>query len=524
MGRTPSIDKLPTVEAAAARPADRSVRVGSLLTGLFGLLAFQQLLLWRFVDFAPWWLYAIAGSILIGALICLGQSVRAGPSPTVPLANLAGCAAIAFAMCLLGGEGGFFYQNVDWQLRNAQLFDIVRYDWPYAYSAGGVKQLQRTQIAMFLIPGLVGKMLGRQAADIALLLQNSAMLALVLASVSVLFTSVRARAVAAVVIVSFSGMDYLGQEFMIWNWPDWPRKDHLEHWILEVLYQSNVSQIFWAPHHSIVGWLGAGLYLLWKTEHVRVGTLLAFVPLFLIWSPLAVMGLTPFLAHAGAASLRARKFGWRDLAAPALTSLVSLPGLIYLAAGSVALGIKTFFLSQQRYLTFEIFEVLPFLVAAFLLAVRSRFGGGTLLVVAGTLLLIPHFQIGQNADFQMRASIPALFVLAVITVDALMIAFAKGSSAFAKLVGAGLSVVLAIGSITGWHEVRRAVVNARSPLTECGVHNAWRQDAFAFPDEQIRLYVAPLSAFPAWMRPAAPTIVPVRPERCWDRPWPYRGF
>lgn len=507
------------MEAKPRHLLDRSVRVNSLLTGLFVLLASQQLLLWRFLDFAPWWLYALASLALVTAAAIIAGFAGLGAGATVSIGVIAPCTLISFVLCILGGEGGFFYQNEDWQVRNAQLFDIVGNPWPFVYTVRGIEEVQRAQIGMFLIPGLMGKAFGRPAADAALLVQNAGMITLTLSCASILFGSARSRLIAAAVFVLFSGMDIVGQEIKIWVNPSTPRMDHLERWANGPLYSSHIAQIFWAPHHSIVGWLGATLYLLWRSRHIRLGPVLAFVPLFPIWSPLAVMGLLPFLAHAGLTSLYRREVGWPDLLPTVLTGLISIPSLAYLGASSTELGHHFFLLRPLNYLAFEAVEVLPYIAAAFIVAMRSRFGGVTLLIVAASLLLLPNYQIGDNGDFQMRASIPALFILALITVDVLVLSFAAGASAFARVIGMGVVAVLAIGSITGWREVRRALVHQPSPRVACTLHDAWEQLEIVLPPGQIRLYVAPAAAFPVWMQPKATARVPNEPMRCWDRPW-----
>lgn len=506
-------------EAGANSRPQRSVRLGRLLAILLGLLVAQQLLLWRFLDFAPWWLYALAGLTLFALIRETGRVAKSADEPKVAIRVVAVCAAIAFALCLLGGEGGFFYENEDWQVRNSQLFDMIGKPWPYAYANDGVAVVQRGQLGMFLIPAVVGKALGYGAGEVALLVQNAAFLTIVLSMASTLFAGARALVVGLVVILVFSGMDIIGQEIRIWYDPQFLPSVHLERWARGVAYTSHIAQIFWAPHHSVVGWLGATLYLMWRTGKLRLGAVLLFVPLFVLWSPLAVMGLLPFLSHAGVETLRRRELGPLDVLPPALTALISLPSLIYLGAGSAKLGHYFFPMSTVSYVALVVMEVVPYLLAAYFVAARSRLGGTTLVLVAASLLLIPTYQIASNGDFQMRASIPAMFILSIITADVLLMAFARTGSPFDRLVGTGVLAVLMIGSVTVLGEIRRALVHQPAPRVRCDLLNAWKYSEVPIAKEQLKLYVAPVEAFPAWMRPKGYAVVPDVPDPCWTRPW-----
>jgi hypothetical protein len=473
---------------------------GWLIALLLGWLGVDQLLLWRFLDVMPLWAYGL-GALLIGAL-CVA-SVRAarsfaGPTPATWLL----CIGVATVVLLLGGEGRFFYANIDWQVRFAVLRDISVHPWPFVYTARGEAELLRAPIGMFLIPALAAKALGGRAADIALLLQNSLLLGTLLGLGSTLFAKQRAKLIALAVVIGFSGLDALGRILFRGG-----LSDHLENWAY-LQYSSTITLAFWVPQHALSGWIGALGFLLWRAEKLPLGVYLTLLPLTALWSPLGLMGAMPFATLAGVQSLRARTIRPADMALPALTTLLCIPGLLYLSAAGDGVGAKLVAIVPLQWALFELLEVLVYILPLAFLVRRPRFGTDTLAVLTLWLLAIPFLQIGSSTDFMMRGSITALTILAVMVADALV------STARARL---PLVVLLAIGSVTGVMEIRRALVHPAAPQVRCSLFKAWDQ---SFGDFPIGSYVAPLDKMPSLVRPAHPAPVSAaEPDRCWDGPW-----
>lgn len=503
----------------------RCIPLKSLLLSLFGFFSIQQLLLWRFLNFAPAWLYVLAAGAFIGAAYVLtrwGQPSQA--APRVSLGLIAGSTIIAFILCLVGGEGGFFYESLDWQVRNAQLRDLVVFPWPYVYAVDGAGDLlHRTQIGLFLIPALVGKVIGLRAAEIGLLIQDALLFGVILSCALALFASPRARLVALIVIVIFSGMDFLGQELRFWREPSFGRAGEgisIESWAATGagIYPSHINQILWAPHHTVAGWLGAVLFLLWQRRILPLGSFLVFLPLFPLWSPLAVVGLLPLALWAGLRTFWRRELEWADFLAPMLVTVISVPSLLYLAAGGAAMRHTFFNLNAPTYVIFVAFEVAPYAAAAALMIRRSIFGMAPLLIVSAALLLIPAYQVGLGRDFQMRSSIPALFILSILCAE-MLLRFAASQRWKEKAAAFALMGILALGSITGAYEMSKAFLLQPSPRVRCSLLNAWDWLEIPTPREQLRFYVAPIQSLPRWLRPSSPARVYRVRERCWEGPW-----
>ncbi|MET0360127.1 MAG: hypothetical protein ABW048_00085 [Sphingobium sp.] len=478
----------------------RVVPIAWLITGLVAWLGVTQLLLWRFLHVMPLWAYALGLGLL--ALFC--RSVlrhgphREGPRP----AALLTCLAAAFLLLLLGGEGRFFYANIDWQVRLAVLHDMRVNPWPFVYVQDGEVSLLRAPIGMFLAPALVGKALGSRAADIALLIQNSLMLGTVLALGAPLFETRRARLIALAIVIGFSGLDAVGRILFRGS-----LSDHLENWAL-LQFSSMVTLAFWVPQHALSGWIGAIGYLLWRRDKLPLGSYYALLPMTALWSPLGLIGAMPFAALAGVRTLWARRLSLGDIVRPLPAVLIALPGLIYLAAAGEGVGAKIVPLVPLQWGLFELLEVLVYVIPLGFLWRRSRLGADTLGLLTLWLLAIPFVQIGFSTDFMMRASITSLTILAVMAADSVL---------RDHTLRLWLIVALLLGAITPLFEIRRSLSYPPAPEVRCDFNTAWDQSFRDFPKGS---YLAPLAAMPGPVRPTRPTPIGSQgPTRCWEGHW-----
>jgi hypothetical protein len=137
-------------------------------------------------------------------------------------------------------------------------------------------------------------------------------------------------------------------------------------------------------------------------------------------------------------------------------------------------------------------------------------------LILACLALMPLYQLGGNSDFQMRASIMPLALLAFLFATWLAQSLQQPSNAKAAI-GFALAI-LAIGAVTPAFEVRRALTLAPSPEPLCSLVGVWeRQQGLMITSNAT--YFARSAALPGWI--AAP---PVRaglddPDKCWNRDW-----
>ena len=491
---------------ADVRRAAQAVSAHALATALIALFAFDNLLLPAFLGapVAAMALAAVPVAALLGWLLA-----RAGMlSDRVPLATLGTCLAAALALFLLGGEGGVFYANPDWQVRGAVLADMAHNPWPYAYDIGGWKALLRAPLGLYLLPALAPGW-----SDAAMLVSNSVRLGLMLALAATLFDSRRTRIAALGVFAVFSGWDVIGNALM--SALEGPQPwDHLEQWNPGSQYSATVTLAFWVPNHAIAGWACALAYLMWLRGKAPVGLLAATIPLAALWSPLAAFGALPFAAHAAVRVLRTRECTRYDLALGLAGTAIALPALWYLRLDADAVGLRWWPLQLVPLVLLLLLEVAPFAVPLLRLK-RLREGDRTMLWIAVyCLLFMPFVRVGVGIDFQMRASIVPLALLTFAFAEWLGDLTGDRSRRM-HLVGA--LAVLAIGAATPAFEMRRALVNGPSPAPLCSLAGAWQAQTNAVPP--YATYLAGADTLPGWLAAAPVTAGRADPPRCWARPW-----
>ena len=502
-GAEPS-SRLDTVASFNKKLRAASVAPGSIWAFLIGWLGGSQLLLWRFLDIAPLWAYALGGTLLAGLCFFAVKVIKeVSDTRRLRFGTLLTCFLIAFSLLLLSGEGRFLYANVDWQVRFAVLRDMGQNPWPFVYTARVEPDLLRAPIGMFLVPALIFKAFGSRAGDIALLLQNAMLVALLLALGSQLFSDRRSRLVALAVFVLFSGMDAIGDLLV-----QGMLTGHMEDWAATLQYSSTITLLFWVPQHAIAAWVGAVGYMLWRDGRMPLAPWLALLPMTALWSPLGLMGAMPFVALAGIRTLVARALHWQDIAVPAAALLLCIPTLLYLAAAGDDVGFSFVSIPYLQWLIFQSLETLPFLIPLLLVGKAVRLGRDSLWLTFAWLMLIPFVQIGWSHDFMMRGSITALALIAVMVSDQLA---QQGAMRH------WLIVVLATGSATGLAEIRRALINPPAPEVHCSFFKAWDQNFASFPKGS---YLAPVNRVPALIRPVRPAPASAsEPVRCWTEPW-----
>ena len=421
-------------------------------------------------------------------LVLIVRDAAGSAARPLNLPLLAGCLATALALCLLGGQGHVFFANEDWLLRDAVLRDLVVAPWPVGYVHGGEPNLLRAPLGLYLAPALAGKALGLGAAHAALDIHNTLLFGSILYALVDAFQPGRRRLWIAATFVLFSGWDIVG--FLKTGEP-LAFGTHIEWWVPGLQFSSHVTQLFWVPNHAAAGWCFAAAYLAWRRGMAGLPTLVAVFGFGVFWSPLAAIGAAPFVALAAISDMRAGRLRVSDVACAALPALALLPVALYLATdlGRVPRGEKhlgwAFWPNYLTFLTLEIGPVLLFL---------RHFGTGEipvlrradLWVILVVLLAVPLYQIGGN-DFVMRASIPALALLAIAFAER---AWPAGEALRPERTRIALAV-LAIGAITPLSEIVRAVRMPTYRISDCNMPTAAR---FPPNDGPLFHYVARASA------------------------------
>lgn len=493
------------LDRAAARAG---LKVRSLAAALLSLFAVDNLLLLHF------WGLPLAATV--GLVFVAGTAIWALCSrisdqlPAVPLRTFAGALLISLMLFALGGEGRFFYANIDWEIRDAVLRDMATNPWPFAYDISGTSYFLRAPIGTYLLPAMFGG-----NADLALLLFNAFRLALVLTLGWQLFDGKRERAIGLAVFLLFSGWDVTGTSLR-WLYGAHPSWDHLEAWDFGRQYSSHITQAFWVPQHAIAGWTCAVAFLLWRKGQLPIGIFAASIPLVAIWSPLAIMGAVPFAIFAGLSVLRRKAFERSDVTIAALGLAVSLPALCYLQIDAASVGMHLLRTSPLIWLLCVAFEVLPFTVPLLWEAESPATDRMVVRLIQFLLLAMPLFQVGVGADFQMRASIMPLALLSILFAQWIC-RISNKTPVPTKAVTYAI-VAIMLGAATPLLEVRRAVVNGPSPEPLCSLIGVWhKQDNNV--EVPYEVYLARSSRLPASLQKLPITAGRSDPDRCWDRSW-----
>jgi hypothetical protein len=294
---------------------------------------------------------------------------------------------------------------------------------------------------------------------------------------------------------------------------------HLERWARYWQYSSNVSLMNFVPNQALSGWLLTALVIDAIQTRKPGFPVTVAVALGLMWSPFVTVGLLPLLVSFVFTGKRPLWTGLKAQMTPAnLAGLVPVAVLVaYYASLFVPIELpqryrspaENAFLAKFWLMTSEVpfgtflvryalFVACEFLVLWILLLVSQRKSslGSDLLPLlyfsGSTLLVLPLFHYGWYNDLVMRASIPALFVLQVCTIQALR----HGPR---RSIVAGMIIVLAIGALYSGNLLRthgKWILNRRSIvaiLPEDRVRNLFQiqlYDPFAKNTEFVAQYVA----------------------------------
>ena len=328
---------------------------------------------------------------------------------------------VALPWLFLSGIGHFVYANSDWIVRDAVLADLVRDAWPVIYRniPDQPDLMLRAPIAYFLPAAVAGKVLGAGSADFSLFLWS--LMGVVLAFLLVIRNGASSRKLLSrlLVFVLFSGMDLIGTVFS-GKLPGFA--SHIEWWAGIYQYSSHTTQLFWVPNHALPGWIAIAWLLGIKRGTLPVGLAIAVVACVPLWSPLTAIGLAPIFAVA-----ILREFGVRRVSLGAGLRLLFHPAAVAIALVACALIFPYLLMEGKPLPSIMSFEGVPadvywtryvqfvlveFLVLAVLLMRHFR-RDAILITAALVLLLLPLFKFGPYNDLVMRASIPALAVLAI---------------------------------------------------------------------------------------------------------------
>jgi hypothetical protein len=416
------------------------------------------------IGWFEWWAAAIFVVLSAYALRPMFSGRGGARLPPLTLQQVAIAVGIGCAWTVLGGTDHLFFANSDWHLRDAVLHDLVVSRWPVGYGLhDGQETMLRAPLGFYLPAALVGKITTLAAAHIALLAWTAAgSIVFLLQVVSLVDSRASAALVAVTVVVFFSGADIIGN--LLNDGPrfraQWDIPMHLEWWAGSYQYSSMTTQLFWVPNHALGGWLMIGLLFRCDLDTDLPLLLPILTVAAALWSPLTALGLVPFVTWRAAQEIFKRK-SLRLLDPriwlPALIVGVAISAYLTMSVGSVPKGSSIAGLTSDDVAMSILRQAQFFILEAGLigLAIALIRRSSEMMIALGVLAGLPAVYFGPGNDLVMRASIPALTVLAIGAFLALLDKTPQPKILQKK---AFLTGLLLVGAMTPIAEISRAII------------------------------------------------------------------
>ena len=370
-----------------------------------------------------WW-FGIPATALLIAGICraLSGSWRVAPKPATFLLLL-----MALGWVMTTAAGGLLDVNIgDWNKHRGMLTDLASHSWPVHLpdplvdfmlpEVQAPDALLRYYLGYYMAPGLIGRWFGPAALNWAVPLWTWGGVALIVLLFTQRFARPWAAIVAALILMGFSGMDFLrilllsGEAVPLFSSSHIESDDFL---LYRIQYSSNASALMWVPQHFIAAGLYSMLLLQLRSQPRFLACSGILLAACLFWSPFVAIGLLPFLAVL-LLDNGARPFlRWQNLllAGPLAGLLIAfltsdaadiVQGWLWQKSdwGELAQWLPVFYLTEFLVLSLLLWRCQPQLR-------QERFFVASVL----TLLILPVYTYGYFNDLGMRGSLPALLVL-----------------------------------------------------------------------------------------------------------------
>lgn len=433
-----------------------------------------------FIIFSLGWIriyYAIP--ILIATIYAFYKSMKYMPSLWLPDFNQDNIVKITIIIGLLAiwiyysGIGKFVYQNDDHIIRNTIFNLLVEKNWPIRnYTvlqelSPGVESTGMVYYIGFWLPAaIIGKLFGLRVGYYAL-----AFWSLIGLSLVYYFICARYKKIILwplVIVIFFSGCDILGVFLSGENIFLLDNTMHLERWGNPYQFSSMTTQLFWVFNQAIPAWVATSLLL-----HLKDNKLVLFIASSLmISSTFPFVGFIILILFIGwqrkstekLQELKVKKhiqkyinsfFSIPNIVGGGIIGIISFIYLISNTAGTYIMKTSNGGAALENSLPkYGIFILLELFVFTFPLYFYNK-NNKLFYFIIISLCIIPPIKIGYAVDFCMRASIPSLFILMILIIDALKKSYAeKNFPIYISLI-----IILAIGSITPLHEMARTITN-----------------------------------------------------------------
>lgn len=378
--------------------------------------------------------------------------------------DLALIIGIAFLWCFLAGIGYFYYQSFDYHFRNAVFRDLIHYDWPVFYDKPDTPLVY--YMGFWLIPAIIAKFFSLFITNqhTVFIIGNIFLLIYAVLGVVLIFvhllkavgTQQNFKLVFATVLlfILFSGLDILG--YMFFKTTEQPFEYHLEWWSMPVQISSITTNLFWVFNQFIP--IALITFLVYNERNIKNFGFLISIALF--FSPYPCFGIGVFmiayalkkfvLAQNKWAFCKYNIFSLQNIIG--VFVLLPLIVLYYITNSDGINGFWNIFDTSTPFLIL-IFMLLEFLFLSCIIFSYYRYNVFFITAII-SLITIPFIRIDLQNNFCLRATIPAIIILATLTIH-FMIENFRQKTKFADI--SLILIFLLIGSITPFMEFYRGV-------------------------------------------------------------------
>ena len=357
----------------------------------------------------------LSAAALIVLVFCLCQFRHAHSNNNLNLRTLIDywplllVSAIVTYLCVVSP-----FKIWDWEKHFAVLNTLAASSWPPVVDVHEQTWFLRYYLAWYAVPALLTKIFGSQllTAFIFIWTATGVFTTLLLAFKSLSKASHLFIAVA--VFFSFSGLDIIGAWLngsVPGIYPHWPQI-----WAGWGEIWPALTGLAWTPQHVISGWLAACMFLF--NRHLAVKYSAVIIALTTLWSPFCAIGLVPIAVWASLKEGYITAITPQNLfTAPLIAVCVGL----YLSQGTSQVPF-TLVWEHERFsiMSFVLFCVFEFILALAMLYLSKSAERDLVLVLGVFLFFFCLVRFGVLNDLLMRGAIPAVCIVSVLMVKALL--------------------------------------------------------------------------------------------------------
>ena len=225
----------------------------------------------------------------------------------------------------------------------------------------------------------------------------------------------------------------------------------------------------WAPNHALALWLVTALfYRHWG--HACIPRLVVLLlPLLVIWTPFAVVGILPFVVLAVVRWIaQGRTLHDWQLTLPQILSalLMSYLTLRLMTLDITAITSTTSAEISPKHgfpiLDYLLFSLMEFAILGLLIGRQLRDSFGIFWLAFLLLLVLPLYHFGPSNDALLRLSSPCLIVLMIAAMRLVTDRWAAPTETAPRWNSVLIALVLLTGSLTAISELWRSVTFQRS--------------------------------------------------------------